>query len=168
MIARIYIILAAVVSFAACDRGQAVVDTTLPDDHSEIHAPATREIDAVERGARVTSATVVAGSFGCRGAYSNVEFSSESGDGSGVFLRIRSDRDVTFHSWEGGVFKARTKVLSDTHDRLNLELSFEEFANDSSELTLVCQDGILSMNGQNWGNSVLRRLSAQEASEMEG
>ena len=104
--------------------------------------------------------------FDCIGAYSNVSFSSESGDGSGLFVRIRPTGRVTFNSWEGGVFVGDVKISDLTADRISLEVRFAEFP-DSSVVTLSCQQDRLKVASGPWGEVSLPLLNERQAAELE-
>ena len=104
--------------------------------------------------------------FGCVGAYSNVTFSKESGDGSGLFIRIRPKASVTFSAWEGGVSVADAVVSSSSSERMLLNVRFANDPNGSA-VTLICREDRLNIASGPWSPASLQRLSERQAAELE-
>ena len=105
--------------------------------------------------------------FICRGSYSNVEFSEESGDGSGIFFQIDDVGRPKFHSWEGEVFRAKLRVEVDMADLLILSATFDEIEGDESLLRFRCRQASVEFESRDWGKESLRKLNKSEAEELD-
>lgn len=106
--------------------------------------------------------------FGCIGAYSNVSFSEESGDGSGLFVRIRKSGSITWKYYEGGISRGNVKVNKRSADRISATVRYVDDPNEPpSAVVLKCNAGTLSASSANIGNFSLRRLTAKQAAELD-
>lgn len=98
----------------------------------------------------------------CDGWYTNVQFSEESGDGSGVDLRIANGELTTFNSWEGGVFEGNPTNSTIDGSRLKAKIEFAEFPDqDASDVSLTCANGKLQFASSSWTSGALRKGKAE-------
>lgn len=108
-------------------------------------------------------------SFRCSGAFSNVSFSSESGDGSGVFARVRADGDVSLTFWEGGPSRAAVATTSVSPDRLGIRITFPDDPEQLATGSLACRGGKLIFRSDELGhNATLSPVGAARAAELDG
>lgn len=106
--------------------------------------------------------------FGCIGAYSNVSFSEESGDGSGLFVRIGKSGSITWKYYEGGISRGNVTVNKRSADRISATVHYVGDSNDApSNVVLKCNAGKLSASNANIGNLTLRRLTPKQAAELD-
>lgn len=106
--------------------------------------------------------------FGCIGAYSNVSFSEESGDGSGLFVRIGRSGPITWKYYEGGISRGNVTVSKRSADRISATVRYVDYPNEApSAVVLKCKAGKLSASSANIGNLSLRRLTAKQAGELD-
>lgn len=106
--------------------------------------------------------------FGCIGAYSNVSFSEESGDGSGLFVRIGRSGPITWKYYEGGISRGEVKVNKRSADHISATVRYVDYPNEPpSTVVLKCKAGKLSASSSNIGNLSLRRLTAKQAAELD-
>ena len=115
-------------------------------------------------GAQAASGLVE--NFGCRGAFSNVEFSDLSGDPSGIFVKVDEHGVPKFYSYEGGVFIGHVTVELDTDSFLVLSVTFAEFEGSESLVKLTCEENNLRYEARNWGSGSLKRLSPSQEFEL--
>jgi hypothetical protein len=106
--------------------------------------------------------------FACTGAYSNVEFSTDDEDGSGVYVRIAPGNRVVFTAWEGGPVSGRTTVLESSAKWLRMKITFSQSHGDASIATLTCENAGVRLKSTNWGDVALHRVSSKEAADLEG
>lgn len=108
------------------------------------------------------------GEFGCIGAYSNVSFSEESGDGSGLFVRIGKSGPITWKYYEGGVVTGNVKVDKRSSDGISATVRYVDSPDGlPSAIAFKCSAGKLLVSSANIGNLSLRRLTAQQAAELD-
>lgn len=106
--------------------------------------------------------------FGCIGAYSNVSFSEESGDGSGLFVRIGKSGPITWKYYEGGILGGNVKVDKRSSEGISATVRYVDFPDEPpSAIVLKCSAGKLLASSANIGNLSLRRLTAQQAAELD-
>lgn len=106
--------------------------------------------------------------FGCIGAYSNVLFSEESGDGSGLFVRIGRSGQITWKYYEGGISRGDVKVNKRSADSISATVRYLDYPSEPpSSVVLKCKGKKLSASSANIGNLSLRRLTAKEAAELD-
>ena len=106
--------------------------------------------------------------FGCIGAYSNVSFSEESGDGSGLFVRIGKSGQITWKYYEGGISRGNVKVNKRSADSISATVSYVDYPSEPpSSVVLKCRGKQLSASSAHIGNLSLRRLTAKQAAELD-
>lgn len=106
--------------------------------------------------------------FGCIGAYSNVSFSEESGDGSGLFVRIGKSGPITWKYYEGGILTGNVKVDRRSSEGISATVRYVDFPDEPpSAVVLKCSAGKLLASSANIGNLSLRRVTAQQAAELD-
>lgn len=106
--------------------------------------------------------------FGCIGAYSNVSFSDESGDGSGLFVRMAESGQITWVYYEGSISRGSVAVQTRSEDSIVATVTYMDDPNGpSTSVVLRCKNGRLSASSANFGEITLRKLTATEAAELE-
>ena len=109
-----------------------------------------------------------AAEFGCIGAYSNVSFSEESGDGSGLFVSIAESGHITWKYYEGSISLGNVTVKKRSADSISATVRYVDYPSEpSSSVVLKCKNGRLSAVSANIGNLSLRKLTATEAAELD-
>jgi hypothetical protein len=107
--------------------------------------------------------------FGCQGAYSNVDFSSEDGDGSGVFAKVGEGGGVALTFWEGGPSVAHVVTTSSSADRLNLRITFDDDPGQTSTGSLSCRGNELVFQSRDLGHDeALRPITSAQEAELSG
>ena len=94
--------------------------------------------------------------WGCDGWFNNVEFSDESGDGSGVEVQIKGGQLIKFNSWEGGVLEGKPSNTRNNVNSLTAKIRFAEFPDQSSLVSFSCRDGSLRIVSDSFGSAALR------------
>lgn len=116
--------------------------------------------------ARIPTATEA--DFGCIGAFSNVSFSEESGDGSGLFIRIGKSGKITWKYYEGGISRGNVKVNKRSAESISATVRYVDYPSEPpSSVVLKCKRGQLSASSVNIGNLSLRRLTTKQAAELD-
>ncbi|MBG6118539.1 MULTISPECIES: hypothetical protein [unclassified Sphingobium] len=106
--------------------------------------------------------------FGCIGAYSSVSFSEESGDGSGLFVRIGKSGQITWKYYEGGISRGDVKINKRSADNISATVSYVDYPNaPASSVVLECRGKQLYVSSADIGNLSLRRLTAKQAAELD-
>lgn len=108
------------------------------------------------------------GKFKCVGAYSDVSFSEESGDGSGLFVRISDAGEVTWLYYEGGASVGEVTTSNRSADEMSATVRYPSYPSQApSSVEFHCNDGKLTVQGEHIRQSVLRKLTEKEAGELE-
>lgn len=106
--------------------------------------------------------------FACRGPYSNVDFSDESGDGSGTFVRIDDNGNVRMVFWEGGQSVAKVTTTSRSAETLNLRIGFPDEPMQVATGTLSCRGGAVDfVSGELGHDERLPRISEAAAKKLQ-
>lgn len=106
--------------------------------------------------------------FECLGAYSNVSFSDESGDASGLFINIRSVEDIKWIYYEGGPSRGRVKPAFVTGNSIEGAVFYGgDVFSDSSTFTLTCSGRGVAVSTDGFGTLNLRKLSRSQAAELD-
>ncbi len=106
--------------------------------------------------------------FGCIGAYSNVTFSDEDGDGSGLFVRIGKSGQITWKYYEGSISRGNVRVIKRSADSISATVRYVDYPSEPpSSAVLKCTDGQLSASSANIGTLSLRRLTAKQAAKLD-
>lgn len=114
------------------------------------------------------AATPSKAEFACIGAFSNVSFSQESGDGSGLFIRIARTGQITWKYYEGSISRGEVKVIKLSTDRISAAVRYADYPNQpSSSVVLICKAGKLSVQSAHTGNLSLQRLTSKQAEELD-
>jgi len=163
VVAAVIAIIAAAIGYLIfADRSQPSAETSVP---SPIGTPAPT---ASSTPTPTSTPPPTAAEFGCVGAYSNVSFSEESGDGSGLFLRISKAGSITWKYYEGGISRGIVKVSKRTADRITASVRYADYPSQPpSSVVLTCKDGRLSASSNHIGDLPLRRLTAKQADELD-
>lgn len=105
--------------------------------------------------------------FQCIGPYSNVTFSEESGDGSGIFLRVVKNNDISLIVWEGSVSTGKLEVINNSYNSLSGIVKFSQNPDDIMPITLICRGDHIEALRKNSNNTTLKRINERQASELE-
>jgi hypothetical protein len=160
---------------ASCERKAEVVDTTLPEDarrESGLKLIANSPTPAVAKAAEASEAIHASygkntTTFACSGAYSNVSFSEESGDGSGVVAIVQGSGETEFIFWEGGPSTANAVLTSISEHTMSLALSFPDYPAQEADAALECRGSRLLFRSSELGhNDELRRITPQELADL--
>jgi hypothetical protein len=128
----------------------------------------TRYIWSRNLSDRPANSVLAENEFECLGAYSNVSFSEESGDGSGLFIRIVNSRQISWKYYEGGVSRGEVKVNEVSPGRITASVRYPDYPSQPpSSFVLTCSDGNVSVSGENIGDLSLRKLTSTEASDLD-
>lgn len=108
--------------------------------------------------------------FACRGTFSAVSFSEESGDGSGLYVRIDDAGDIKkWLYYEGGVLHGEVSVESKTREQITASVHYPEYPDEKpSRVVLRCEsDKIIVKTDHIDERDRLKRIGAKEATELE-
>lgn len=106
--------------------------------------------------------------FSCIGAFSNVSFSEESGDGSGLFIRIGKSGPITWQYYEGSVASGIVDVNERSTNRILATLRYvDDPEGATSNVVLNCSAGNLTLTSDNLGKLALQKLTAKQAAELD-
>ena len=115
-----------------------------------------RSVPAERIGAPLQSA------WKCNGWYTDVEFSEESGDGSGLEILIEKGKLVKLNSWEGAVFEGSPTNLSNDEKQIKANIDFAESPEqESAPISFACANGDLRVTSTSWDSDLLRKGRAQ-------
>ncbi|QDM41461.1 hypothetical protein [Altererythrobacter sp. TH136] len=151
------------------------MDTTIPeDDQSNGGATQDAPVDEQRAPAMAKKEEALRASddkdsakFACTGAYSNVGFSEESGDGSGVVAIMQGGGAPKFIYWEGGPSPANAAVTSVSAQTMKVALSFPDFPDQKSNAILECRGSRLLFRSSDLGhNDELQLITERELAEL--
>lgn len=125
--------------------------------------PGTTPVEAI-----VQKQSVPESGFSCVGPYSNVSFSEESGDGSGLFVRIGNEGLITWKYFEGSIASAQVEI-TERYD--NVVSASVQYINDPDQppslVKLRCDGGRVIVSGDNMDLLSLEKLTASQAAELD-
>jgi hypothetical protein len=163
-----FIFLTAATLLTGCDPRPEVVDTTLPEEAAPAgdHTPRSKAALNIA-GSSSLAADESTPKFSCVGAYSDVNFSEESGDGSGILGIIGKVGPSRITIWEGGPSEALPVVTSSSASKLQLSLRFPDYPEQKSRATLGCRGGKLHFQSADMGyNTTLASITKKELAEL--
>jgi Short C-terminal domain len=92
----------------------------------------------------------------------------ESGDGSGLFIRIGESGAITWKYYEGSVASGTVDVKERSANRISATLRYGDDPEGTiSNIVLNCSAGKLSVTSDNLGKLALQKLTAKEAAELD-
>lgn len=141
-----------------------------PTQEQAMPTPPATSHTGVERAASKPAAKANPSTqqFSCVGAYSEVSFSEDSGDGSGLFVRISKSGQVKWLYYEGGVSRGEVAIERLTKDSIDATVRYPDYPEQPpSPVGFRCNSGKLSVKDDSGGWRSLRQLNEMQAAELD-